>query len=196
MGPWPYRKQRRRRESREHVQHGIIAYLLARVHLAPCTHINRPRVPLARVGADNHFVTSTHAPGAHPMGIEFEFRCTVRMVHEIPKNTFWLRTFRYEAFFVKKEIGFTDCILCGNNKHRFHVREETFYELIYERNARLIIVYRAKIFLRKFHLISAPRGVCSAMRNRAVLWKADLFIDVSVISRRGTRELQCSRKEE
>lgn len=38
------RKQRHQSESREHVHRRIIAYLLARVHLAPCTHIKHSQI--------------------------------------------------------------------------------------------------------------------------------------------------------
>lgn len=66
---WPVacRKQRRHGESREHVHCRIIAYLLARVHLPQCTHINwHIRISVVYgvrvgVGADDHFVISAHA---------------------------------------------------------------------------------------------------------------------------------------
>lgn len=64
------RKQRHQGESREHVHRRIITYLLARVHLAPCTHIKHPHTNTVSVCVWVRTITllSTHAL-YHPMRI-------------------------------------------------------------------------------------------------------------------------------
>lgn len=66
------RKQRHQGESREHVHRRIIAYLLARVHLAPCIHIKHSHINTAVsvcVWVRTITLLSRPTHSAHPMGV-------------------------------------------------------------------------------------------------------------------------------
>lgn len=65
------RKQRHQSESREHVHRRIIAYLLAHVHLAPCTHIKHSHTNTVSVCVWVRTITLLSRPthSTHPMGI-------------------------------------------------------------------------------------------------------------------------------